>query len=104
MTQAELQEQISQALRENQQMVAQMVRAEAAKVKGMFDPGTQAERVQKRNAALESDLQGARHALNLALQDRSEFRQFFTEWHEKLRGYMDNVLERANRKLPGEEE
>ena len=104
MTQAELQEQISQALRENQQMVAQMVQAEAAKVKGMFDPGTQAERVQKRNEALESELQGARHALNMALQDRREFRQFFAEWHDKLGGYMDNVLERANRKMPGEED
>ena len=106
MTQAAVQALIAQALREKaaqdnagmQVLAAEMVQAEAAKVKGMFDPGTQADRVQKRNEVLESELQGARHALNMALQDRREFRQFFAEWYDKQGGYMDNVLERANRK------
>jgi hypothetical protein len=110
MTQAAVRELIAQALQEKaaqdnadmQVMAAQMVQAEAAK--GLFDKGTQGDRVQKRNAALESELQGARHALDMALQDRREFRQFFAEWHDKLGGYMDNVLERANRKMPGEED
>jgi hypothetical protein len=34
----------------------------------------------------------------MALQERREFRQFFAEWDDKQGGYMDNVLERANRK------
>ena len=106
MTQAAVQELGAQALREKaaqdnagmQVLAAEMVQAEAAKMKGMFDPGTQAERVQRLNAALERELQGARDALNMALQERREFRQFFAEWYDKQGGYMDNVLERANRK------
>ena len=103
MTQAELQEQISQALRENQQMVAQMVQAEAAKVKGMFDPGTQAERVQKRNEALESELQEARHTLGMALQDRRGLRKFMEEFSLDISKRVAVVVNRVNKLLPGEE-
>ena len=101
MTQAELQEQISQALRENQQMVAQMVQAEAAK--GMFDPGTQAERVQKRNEALESELQEARHTLGMALQDRRGLRKFMQEFSLDISKRVAVVVNRVNKLLPGEE-
>jgi hypothetical protein len=107
--QAEVQERITQALREKaaqdsaglQVMVAQMVQSEAAK--GLFEKGSQADRVQKRNEALEGELRDARHALNLALQDRRDFRRFFSEWYDAHEDHISDVMDRVNQKMPGEE-
>ena len=107
--QAEVQERITQALREKaaqdsaglQVMVAQMVQSEAAK--GLFEKGSQADRVQKRNEALEGELRDARHALNLALQDRRDFRRFFAEWYNSHEEHIGDVMDRVNDKMPGKE-
>ena len=109
MTQAAVRELIAQALQEKaaqdnadmQVMAAQMVQAEAAK--GLFDKGTQGDRVQKRNEALEGELREARHALNLALQDRRDFRRFFSEWYDAHEDHISDVMDRVNQKMPGEE-
>ena len=110
MTQAAVRELIAQALQEKaaqdnagmQVMAAQMVQAEAAK--GLFDKGTQGDRLQRRNAELEAELQEARHALIMALQDRRELRRFVDEWRRDNAGRVDGLVGRVDKLLPGEEE
>jgi RecB family exonuclease len=110
MTQAAVQALIAQALREKaaqdsagmQVLAAEMVQAEAAK--GLFDKGTQGDRLQRRNAELEAELQEARHALIMALQDRRELRRFVDEWSRDNAGRVDGLVGRVDKLLPGEEE
>jgi len=110
MTQAAVQALIAQALREKaaqdsagmQVLAAEMVQAEAAK--GLFDKGTQGDRLQRRNAELEAELQEARHALIMALQDRRELRRFVDEWRRDNAGRVDGLVGRVDKLLPGEEE
>ena len=106
MTQAEVQGLIAQALQEKVAQdnagIAQLVQAEVAK--GLFDKGTQGDRLQKRNSELTQELQEARHTLGVVLQDRRELRKFVAEFSLDIPKRIAVVVNRVNRLLPGEEE
>ena len=87
---------------ELQALVDRAVQKQAQK--GLFDPGTQADRVQRRNNELEAEVSDARHALVMALQERHEFRQFIASWNTANAKHVSLLVERANRLLPGEED
>jgi len=69
----------------------------------LFDKGSQGDRLQKRNAELEAELNEARHALIVALQDRRELRRFYEEWYAKNEELAGRLMDRAMAKMPGEE-